>query len=429
MAIKITTQTVAAAIGDDRELAYKLKGFNGKLRVEVPPAVVDLIVEDGALVSVAAAEGDAKLAVTIPAEVLWLASTLTPPRGYESVSAAQFHGVAITGDLATAQAPYMGAVSRIYDLLRQAGGAQVQLDLPAQPPLFEDTDTAVGRYVYISVDDVRYRVFYEESGSGTEILLLQHTAGADARQWRHQLADPELQRRFRIIAYDLPYHGRSLPPTSQQWWAQDYRPSKTWLMDVVLAIADALELERPVFMGCSVGGQLALDLAAYHPQRFGAVIALNGTLTNPMAGDPFITSFNDWCRDNRISTELYGTTSLNATSPISPEPYRRELYWLYRSNFPGVYAGDNDYFLHGHNMLQNERSLDPDAVLLYALAGEFDVLAVDPEYGSPALAKHFPGVEYRELPGLGHFAPVDDPLRLRAALLPIFDQILAKITN
>ena len=47
-------------------------------------------------------------------------------------------------------------------------------------------DKAVGRYVHLTIDDIEYRVYYEESGSGIP-LLLQHTAGCDGRQCRHLL--------------------------------------------------------------------------------------------------------------------------------------------------------------------------------------------------------------------------------------------------
>ena len=49
-------------------------------------------------------------------------------------------------------------------------------------------------------------------------------------------------------------------------------------MEAVIAIADKLKLDRPVFMGCSIGGMLAPDLAFYHPDRFRAVIGINGGL-------------------------------------------------------------------------------------------------------------------------------------------------------
>ena len=47
---------------------------------------------------------------------------------------------------------------------------------------------AVGRYVHLDIDGLDYRVYFEEAGEGIP-LLLQHTAGADGRQWRHLLED------------------------------------------------------------------------------------------------------------------------------------------------------------------------------------------------------------------------------------------------
>ena len=50
-----------------------------------------------------------------------------------------------------------------------------------------------GRYVYLTVRGVEYRVYYEEAGEGTPVLF-QHTAGSDGRQYRHMLEDPELKK-------------------------------------------------------------------------------------------------------------------------------------------------------------------------------------------------------------------------------------------
>ncbi len=64
-------------------------------------------------------------------------------------------------------------------------------------------DTTTGRYVYLDLEVGEHRIYFETAGSGIP-LLLQHTAGADARQWRHVLEDTALQERFQMIAYDLP---------------------------------------------------------------------------------------------------------------------------------------------------------------------------------------------------------------------------------
>jgi len=72
-------------------------------------------------------------------------------------------------------------------------------------------DPIVGRYVYVPYEGMEYRVFYEEAGDGIPLVCL-HTAGTDSREWRHQLSDPEINGRFRVIALDLPRHGKSIPP-------------------------------------------------------------------------------------------------------------------------------------------------------------------------------------------------------------------------
>ena len=51
----------------------------------------------------------------------------------------------------------------------------------------------------------------EEAGSGIALLCL-HTAGSDGRQFRGLMNDEALTAQFRVIAFDLPWHGKSSPP-------------------------------------------------------------------------------------------------------------------------------------------------------------------------------------------------------------------------
>jgi pimeloyl-ACP methyl ester carboxylesterase len=73
---------------------------------------------------------------------------------------------------------------------------------------FEDI---VGRYLSITVDDEVFRIYAEESGEGIPLICL-HTAGSDSRQFRHMLNDKEFTKKYRVIAFDLPWHGKSNPP-------------------------------------------------------------------------------------------------------------------------------------------------------------------------------------------------------------------------
>lgn len=125
------------------------------------------------------------------------------------------------------------------------------------------------RHYDVLVQKGKIADYYEEAGQGIP-MVLQHTAGSDGRQWRHLLEDTDIQKRFRMIAYDLPFHGKSVPPIGVRWWEKEYRLTADLVMDSIIAISRALKLERPVYMGCSIGGYLAPDLALYHPDDFRA---------------------------------------------------------------------------------------------------------------------------------------------------------------
>src|SRR4051812_40144178 len=117
----------------------------------------------------------------------------------------------------------------------------------------------VGRYISIDFDGKAHRLFVEEAGRGLPLLCL-HTAGADSRQYRQFMNDAAVTDRFRVVAFDLPYHGRSTPPDG--WWLEKYRLTTKSYLAMIRAVWEALGLQRPVLMGCSMGGAILLKVAA-----------------------------------------------------------------------------------------------------------------------------------------------------------------------
>ncbi len=111
----------------------------------------------------------------------------------------------------------------------------------------------VGRYMHLTLQGQDHRIYFEEAGSGVPLLCL-HTAGADGRQYRALLNDPEITARFRVIAFDMPWHGKSSPPAG--WHDQEYLLTSQDYVAMILAVADALMLDKPVAMGCSIGGRI-----------------------------------------------------------------------------------------------------------------------------------------------------------------------------
>ncbi|HZF59279.1 MAG TPA: alpha/beta hydrolase, partial [Rubrobacter sp.] len=128
-----------------------------------------------------------------------------------------------------------------------------------------------GRYVTFDVMGDECKVFFLENGEG-QPLVCQHTAGCHNHQWRDLLEDEEITQNYRVIAYDLVRHGKSDPPKNKEWWKEEYQLTAEYYVAFITAFCDALELEDPIFMGSSFGGNVALQLALHHPDRFKAVI-------------------------------------------------------------------------------------------------------------------------------------------------------------
>ena len=135
-------------------------------------------------------------------------------------------------------------------------------------------ENITGRYLTVTVEGAPRRIYFEEAGKGRPVLCL-HTAGADTRQWRHLMNDAEITASNRLIAFDMPWHGKSLPPEGFE--TEEYLLTTEAYIETVLAVIDGLGLDRPVLAGCSMGGRIALQLAALHPERFGGFIAIEAS--------------------------------------------------------------------------------------------------------------------------------------------------------
>lgn len=99
-------------------------------------------------------------------------------------------------------------------------------------------------------------------------LLLLHSLGAGSAMWADQL--PDLAAIRRIITPDLPGHGGS--------GAQQGAYTLEDLCLDVLDVVDASGVDRFDVCGISLGGQMAIWLAANHPDRVSRLIACNTAL-------------------------------------------------------------------------------------------------------------------------------------------------------
>ncbi|MGB1881256.1 MAG: alpha/beta fold hydrolase [Gammaproteobacteria bacterium] len=276
-----------------------------------------------------------------------------------------------------------------------------------------------GRYIYLDLDGLEYRVYFEEAGQGIP-LVCQHTAGSDGRQYRHLLEDPDITARFRVISADLPYHGKSLPPDGKRYWEEEYRLTQQFFMNYWVRLVNALELDRPVYMGCSMGGHLAADLALHHAETFRACIGLEAS----MWSGGFDRLWQQWWRHPRLSNDAKPSMMLSLCSPNAPEQRVRETVWTYSQGAPPVFSGDLNYYGLEHDLRETAGQIDTSKCMLYVLSGDYDWSAY-PE-ACQALADAVDGAQYTLMKGMGHFPMSEDPAQFKQYLLPVLADIEAR---
>jgi pimeloyl-ACP methyl ester carboxylesterase len=264
----------------------------------------------------------------------------------------------------------------------------------------------VGRYLPVEVDGTSYRIFIEEAGEGIPLLCL-HTAGADSRQFRHVLCDHEITDRFRVIAFDLPYHGRSNPP--ERWWLTRYRLTTKSYVAFIRGVWKTLGLDRPVVMGCSMGGAIVLKLAAEFQNELRGIIGLESTAHAP-------GRYNEYLHHPAIhGGELCASYTYGLCAPSSPEISRRENWWYYSQSGPGIYQGDVYFYSVDWDGRELIQEIDTGKCRVCLLTGEFDYSCTPAM--TEAVANRIPGARMTIMRGMGHFPMIENYSVFRNYLL------------
>jgi 3-oxoadipate enol-lactonase len=105
-----------------------------------------------------------------------------------------------------------------------------------------------------------YRI---DGAQGAPWLVFSNSLMTDLSMWDEQVA--ALAPSFRVLRYDQRGHGGTQ--------ATDGAYSFELLSADVIALLDALKIERAHFAGISMGGMTALKLAQEHARRFDRIIA------------------------------------------------------------------------------------------------------------------------------------------------------------
>ncbi len=271
----------------------------------------------------------------------------------------------------------------------------------------------VGGYVHVPYEGYEYRVFYEEAGQGIPLVCL-HTAGTDSREWRHQLCDPEINQNFRVIAFDMPRHGKSIPPAGFE--KEDYRLTAKFYSEFIMAFCNALGLENPVIMGSSMGGNICLHLALNFEEKLRALIAVEACDYSP-------GWYISWLHHPHVhGGEACAQSVFGLMAPQSPEDYRWETWWYYSQGGPGIFKGDLYFYSVDHDFREMNDQISGN-VPIYMMTGVYD-FACTPEM-TEETAKKVKGSEAIIMEEIGHFPMSENPEVYKEYLMPVLEKILA----
>ena len=214
-------------------------------------------------------------------------------------------------------------------------------------------------------------VTWSEWGRG-EPLVLVHGLGDDHREWREVL--PWLAPHRRLIAYDVRGHGETSLGSADGTLAQ--------LAGDLVALLDALDLERADLCGFSLGGTIVLRVAIDHPGRVGRLVPV---ATSSRVGRAAVAWYEERAREADAAGEAGAANASRAMARLGGAPLDPEL-----------------------------RRVSAPAMVV---AGELDELC--PPRAGAIIAAGVPGARLRVLPGAGHHVALERPEELSRAVLSL----------
>ncbi|MEU5097434.1 3-oxoadipate enol-lactonase [Streptomyces sp. NPDC020996] len=232
-------------------------------------------------------------------------------------------------------------------------------------------------------------------------LLLGPSLGTSYALW--DKVAPELSVTHRVIRWDLPGHGGSS--------ADLIGPGATVadLADLVLALADALGVDRFAYAGVSLGGAVGLHLAVHHPERVSSLAVI--------CSSAHFNGAKPWQeRAERIRREgmdwLVESADARWFTPGFTVP---ELVRDHRNTDPDAYAACCDA-LAAYDLRDRLAGISAPTLLV---AGRED--PATPPAHLREIADAVPGAALVELPGASHLAPAERPEAVLTALRTHFD--------
>ncbi|MEX0645623.1 MAG: alpha/beta hydrolase [Parvularculaceae bacterium] len=271
---------------------------------------------------------------------------------------------------------------------------------------------------FVEVDGERLHVVdipAQEGATGPPVILI-HGASVNLRDMMLALGEP-LSKNHRVLIFDRPGRGYSS------------RPADGWRLDVqaglIHAAARALGAERPIIVGQSLGGAVALAYALQYQDEMAGLVLLAPVSHKWPGGVAWYNSVSGW----PVAGTLLRRRVIPIYGPLAARPGVRK-------SFAPDIEPDGYYDRSGLTLLfrpkdfranaEDLRHLKIQVVAMSARYGELRLptailtgdkdVTVSPEIHSKTLAREIPGAVLDLLPGTGHALHHSQTGRVLAAI-------------
>ena len=264
------------------------------------------------------------------------------------------------------------------------------------------------------------RLAYEDTGSGTPVVFVHEFAG-DLRSWEPQVR--HLSRRYRCITWNA----RGFPPSDVPDDTRAYSQDRA--RDDVLAVLDALDIERAHVVGLSMGGFATLHFGLAHPGRARSlVVAGVGYGAEPEQRERFRNEADLTSRVLRTE----GVAAWAGTYALGPTRVQ------FRNKDPRGWKEFAD-MLAGHSAAgsaHTQQGVQKERPSVFDLAGAMRELTVptlvvtgDEDWPclvpSVFMKRTIPSAGLLVVPNTGHTVNLEEPVAFNAALADFFAQVEA----
>lgn len=238
------------------------------------------------------------------------------------------------------------------------------------------------------------KIHYTAAGQGKEAIVLIHGWTCDHTLWEPQIT--ALSRRYRVLALDLPGHGRSDP-------APDYSMKR--FARAAEAVMRQEKIPRALLAGHSMGGAVMLEFARLFPAKVVAIVAVDAMFPDSAAAatlTDFAARFSAPDAQAQREKMVRGMFT-PATTPEVRAKIEKVMLGAPGETAAGAMKGIADPDVWRDDVI--------DVPFLQIAAASSTYLTEE------AMKRRFPRAQFVRVPGTGHFLQLERPEQVNEVLL------------